>query len=362
MTRVTTRLGDTSWLATRYEDIRFVLSDQRFGPHLHGGAVGWVGEARAGDSLFQDPPGHTRLRRLVSSAFTARRAEQMRPRVHEIADSLVRGMRDAPRPLDLAASFAYPLPIAVISELLGIPRADQKQFRTWSDTFLAVSDETLGVAAQAWSDLNAYVVRLIADKRSGSGDDLLHALIAVHDEHEDRLGESELLMMAISLLIGGYATTANAIGLGALHLLHNGELAALRDDPSRIDSAVEEVLRQQSGGGEMRRVAKEDVRVGGVRVRAGETVLIPLEAANRDPEQFPDPLTFDIGRAPNPHLSFGHGIHFCLGAALARVELQVAFAVLAAAFPGMRLAVPAEEIGWSVRLLDEGPREVPVTW
>lgn len=362
MSWVRTRVGDTSWLATRYDDIRFVLADGRFSPHLHGGAMGWVAGAQTENSLFQDPPGHTRLRRLVTGAFTARRAEGMRDRVREITRSLLDRMREMERPADLTAALSYPLPIAVIGELLGIPKDDQETFRSWSDTFLTVSEDTLAQAAEAWSELNAYIPRLIAAKRADPGTDLLSSLIAVRDENDDRLSEDELIMMTISLLVGGYATTANAISIGVIYLLEHDRLAELKGDQALLESAVEETLRHNPGGGEMRRVAREDVQVGGVTVKAGETVLIPLEAANRDPARFTDPGGFDITRSPNPHLTFGHGIHRCLGSPLARVELSVAFEELASAFPTLRLAVPVPEIPWSVRLLDEGPGEVLVTW
>lgn len=360
MTKVATRAGDTAYLATSYADIRFVLADARFSPHLHGGAAAWVGSVDIGNSLFQDPPGHTRLRRLISKEFTARRANRLRPRIQEIADELVAAMSAADQPVDVVSAFAFPLPIVVIGELLGVPAEEQLQFRSWSDTFLAVSEDTIAEAAQAWGELQEYVPRLIAAKRADPGDDLLSALVSTRED--DRLSEPELIMLTISLLIGGYATTANAISTGMIYLLENDALGRIAEQSEVIDQAVEEVLRHTLGGGEMRRVANTDVTVGDVLVQEGETVLCPLEAANHDPKQFAEPERFSIDRTDNPHVSFGHGIHFCVGAGLARVELQVAFATLAAAFPQMRLVARPDDIPWAVRLLDEGPQEVLVTW
>ncbi|MGW5648767.1 cytochrome P450 [Saccharopolyspora sp. NPDC003752] len=345
-----------AWLVTRYDDVRTVLGDPRFGLEPPGGAG-------ANDSLFQDPPGHGRLRSLVSKAFTARYVETLRTRVGEVVASLLDGISLRGGPVDLVEALAVPLPITVIGEMLGIAEADRNPFRDRVDAMVALNPVTPD-GAEAWAELQDYVLGLVAVKRTHPGADLLSALIAAREDDGDRLSEPELATMAIALLIAGYATTANAIGIGTALLLTTGQYAALGHDRELVAPAVEEVLRYQTGRNAeaVPRIAHADVRLGDVDIEAGEQVVVSLESANRDPARFPDPERFDITRHPNPHLSFGHGPHHCLGAALARIELQTAFSALTSRFPDLRLATPADELPWRAVFLDAGPQHVPVTW
>ena len=361
VTRVMAPTGAPAWLVTRYDDARAVLADRRFGlalPGLDGGGAG------PNDSLFQDPPGHTRLRRLVSAAFTPRRSAALRGRAAEIAGGLAAAMLDGRAPADLLEAFALPLPITVIGELLGVPAADRPHFRAWSDALLALPAAGATDPGTGWANLSAQVTDLIARKRADPGDDLLSALIAVRDEDAGRLSDAELAMMAVTLIPAGYVTTSTAIAWGLLMLTRHGAYERLAADPSLVPGAVEEVLRYQTAAGDVARVANEDVRLAGVDIAAGDRVLVSLNAANRDGRRFPGPDRFDIVRTDNAHLTFGHGIHHCLGAALARVELQVALTTLATRIPGLRPAVSSGELIWRRSELfgDEFLAALPVTW
>ena len=344
------RVRSDGWFVTRYNDARAVLTDQRFSIAIPGVAGG----AGPNESLFQDPPGHTRLRRLVGAAFTARRVAALRARTTEIATSLIDAMVPGD---DLMAALGFPLPITVIGELLGVPVTEREKFRTWSDALLAVE----GDPSAGWLHLSEQVDTLIADKRASPGDDLLSALVDVREA--DRLSEAELVMMAITLIMAGYITTSVAIGLGAILLTTHGELPRLTG-PAPVPTAVEEVLRFQAAGGDVARIATEDVDLAGVRIAAGDKVIISITSANRDERRFADPDRFDITRADNQHLTFGHGIHHCLGAALARMELQVVFTVLAQRLPGLRVTARPDELDWRRSSLfgDEWPKTVPVSW
>jgi len=355
VSRVVTADNGQAWLVTRQDDVRFVLSNQAF--------VAYSGIA---DSPFEDPSAHTRLRKLMSHAFTARRVERLRPRTREIAADLVTQMTRLEAPVDLVQAFALPLPIIVICELLGIPVADRAEFRRWADAILAVTACTPEEAGQAGQDLNSYMSSLIAEKqRSSVSEDLLSALIAVRDRDDAQLSDTELVTIAVGLIIAGYVTPSNAVGLAVIYLLAHQQLEVLRDNPALIPAAVEETLRYQSGrnGESMPRVAVQDVRIGGVLIRAGERVVAPLESANHDERRVANPERFDISRRENSHLAFGIGIHHCPGAALARVELQVAFEALARRVPRLHLAVPAEELPITVNMFgDQVPSAIPVGW
>jgi cytochrome P450 len=362
ISRVRSSTGEPAWLVTRYDDARTVLSDRRFGlalPGIDNGAAG------PNDSLFQDPPGHTRLRKLVGAAFTPRRVSALRSRATEIATTLAADLLARERPVDLMAVFALPLPITVISELLGIPHGERESFQAGSNALLALpTDAASADPGSGWADLSRQVGGLIAAKREQPGEDLLSALIAVRDAGTDRLSEAELVMMALTLIMAGYVTTSVATGLGAILLTGHGQLARLAAEPELVPTAIEEVLRFQTAGGDVARVASENLDLAGVRIAAGAKVIVSITSANRDERHFAAPDRFDITRTENPHLTFGHGVHHCLGAALARMELQTVFTTLATQLPRLRLSVPAGELTWQRSELfgDEWPETLPMTW
>jgi len=293
--------------------------------------------------LFMDPPDHTRLRGLVSKAFTPRRVESLRPRIRQIVDGL---LDDAHRrgEFDVIADVAFPLPVAMICELLGVPTEDVARFRAWSavaarslDPDFILPPDEIARRQQAFEDFSGYFRDLIAGRRQDLRDDLLSALIVAEDEG-DKLSPDELVATGILLLIAGHETTVNFIGNGTLALLRNpDQLRRLRDDPSLIVSAVEELLRFDSPVQLTLRTAAEDIALPSTTLAKGASALLLLGSANRDPDQFPDPDSLDIARAGNHHLAFGMGIHFCLGAPLARVEGQIAIGEIVRRFPGLRL-------------------------
>jgi cytochrome P450 len=358
--------GRIVWLVSGYQNVRQVLIDQRFSRAM---AVA-PGQARPGFEMFasgsingMDPPEHTRLRKLVASAFTARRAEALRPRVASIVTALIDAMLDRPQPVDLVAGFSLPLPAQVICEMLGVPAADTGQFHAWSDTVLGDWQRDSDEIMTALAELYSYFGALIEIKRAQPADDLISALIAARDD-TDRLSEQELTVMCCTLLIGGHETTANEINLSLLLLFdHPGQVAKLRADPGLIPGAVEEVLRcARLGGLAPTRVTSEDVAIGGVTIPAGEQVMPLFATANQDPSVFADPARFDVTRVAANHLSFGAGVHHCLGAQLARVELQEAFRGLIGRLPGLRLAVPASELEFKPGMAIHSLRELPVLW
>lgn len=358
--------GRVVWLVSGYENVRQVIIDQRFSRAM---AVA-PGQAQPGFEMFaagsingMDPPEHTRLRKLVASAFTARHAEALRPRVGSIVNGLIDAMLDRPQPVDLVAGFSLPLPAQVICEMLGVPAADIGQFHAWSDTVIGDWQRDSDEIMTALVELYGYFGRLIEIKRAQPADDLISALIAARDD-TDRLSEQELTVMCCTLLIGGHETTANQINLSLLLLFdHPGQVARLRADPGLIPGAVEEVLRYtRLGGLAPARVTSEDVAIGGVTIPAGDQVIPLFATANRDPSVFADPDRFDVTRDAASHLSFGAGVHHCLGAQLARVELQEAFRGLIGRLPGLRLAVPASELEFKPGMAIHSLRELPVLW
>ena len=358
--------GRVVWLVSGYENVRQVIIDQRFSRAM---AVA-PGQAQPGFEMFaagsingMDPPEHTRLRKLVASAFTARHAEALRPLVASIVSRLIDAMLDRPQPVDLVAGFSLPLPAQVICEMLGVPAADIGQFHAWSDTVIGDWQRDSDEIMAALVELYGYFGRLIEIKRAQPADDLISALIAARDD-TDRLSEQELTVMCCTLLIGGHETTANQINLSLLLLFdHPGQVARLRADPGLIPGAVEEVLRYtRLGGLAPARVTSEDVAIGGVTIPAGEQVIPLFATANRDPSVFADPDRFDVTRDAASHLSFGAGVHHCLGAQLARVELQEAFRGLIGRLPGLRLAVPASELEFKPGMAIHSLRELPVLW
>ncbi|MEH1122995.1 cytochrome P450 [Micromonospora sp. CPCC 206061] len=361
---VTMPTGGQAYLVTRHEQARLVLSDERFSANRNRpGAAAPVPMARDDSMMSADPPEHTRLRRLVSKAFTARRVEGLRPRIAELTTELLDAMADAGPPADLRAALAKPLPILVIAELLGVPDVDRDRLADWSTRMSGLTAYPPEQIRAARDEFRGYLGGLITVKRARPGDDLLSALIAARDEG-GRLSDSELVSQALLLLFAGHESTGNQIGNGAVALLSSpSRYAALCQDPSTVDPVVEELLRYAPpGDGAQLRIAVADVRLGGVLVPAGSTVLVAIGAANRDGDVFADPDAFDPARAANQHLTFGHGIHFCLAAALARAELQIVFWALCARFPSLRLAVPAGELRWQQGMRLAGYEEIPVRW
>jgi cytochrome P450 len=358
--------GRIVWLVSGYENVRQMIVDQRFSRAL---AVA-PGRARQGFEMFAagsinglDPPEHTRLRKLVASAFTARRVEALRPRVASIVSELIDAVLDRPLPLDLVAGFSVPLPARVICEMLGVPAEDIGQFHAWSDAVMGDWQRDSGEIMTAQVELYGYFGRLIEIKRARPAGDLISALIAARDD-AGRLSEAELIVMCCTLLIGGHETTANQINLSLLLLFdHPDQVAKLRADRGLIPGAVEELLRcARLGGLAPARVSKEDVQIGGVTIPAGEQVIPLFATANRDPSVFSDPDRFDVTRDAAGHLTFGAGVHHCLGAQLARVELQEAFRGLIGRLPGLRLAVPASELEFKPGMAIHSLRELPVLW
>ncbi|MFH5232808.1 cytochrome P450 [Antrihabitans spumae] len=361
VSRITTRDGSEAWLVTRYDDVKFVLADPRFSVSLI------PLEDRAGQgperSLFQDPPGHTRLRRLVAKAFAESRVEAMRTRAEQVAAQLVEAMASSVRPRDIVEAIAFPLPITMICDILGIPEPDRQGFRSRSDVLLAGTGSDQREAFTAWMDLNRYVAQLIDIKRNDHGEDLISICIEAQRHGED-LSDEEMVTMIVGLPIAGYVSTANAIAIATIEIVGRGQLVRLRDKGAR-HRAVEEVLRYQSGinAESMPRMAIEDVNIAGTLVRAGDVVVAPLCSANRDETVFDDPDRFDLTRHRNPHVAFGHGIHRCLGKALARIELEVVLSELALRLPSLRLVNQSATRPTKLNLFgDNVPCEVMVEW
>ncbi|MGA6208451.1 cytochrome P450 [Nocardia testacea] len=366
--RVELPYGGEGWLVTRYEDVKLVLGDPRFS---RAATVGREDLPRATpapvrpDSLLSmDPPEHSRLRKLVAKAFTSRRVAELRPRTREIVDEKLTALEQAGAPADLVEGFALPLPVTVICEMLGVPPRDQHRFRDFSDAILSTTAYTREQIESARDSLESYLAEVVAERRQRPTDDLLGALVTARDE-EDRLSERELVNLGVGLLIAGHETTANQIANFTYVLLTQREYwELLRAEPELIPGAVEELLRyvQLGAGAGQPRVATEDVVLSGVTVRAGDSVFVNTQAANRDESVFADPEALDLTRQRNPHVAFGYGAHHCLGAQLARVELQVALEALLQRFPSLRLSLPLDEIPWKSGLLVRGPKQLLVEW
>ncbi|MFI7453643.1 cytochrome P450 [Nonomuraea sp. NPDC049714] len=344
--------GTPIWLVTGYDESVAVLTDPRFSSDVTkqskldvasaAGLPADVAPYLMRTLGVYDPPDHTRLRRLVSREFTARRVESLRPRIQEITDELLDGL---PGEFDLIERFAYPLPIQVICELLGVPARDRDTWRTWAADLTAPDPGRIASGARG---LVAYMAELVGAKRASGADDLLSALVGVQEDDGDRLADEELIALSISMLIAGHETTVALISQSVRLLLTRPDLAArLRADPDAVPAAVEEFLRV-TGPAEIAvmRYTLQPVELGGVSIPAGEPVQVVYAAANRDPRRFERPALLDATRADNAHLGFGHGIHYCLGAALARAETQIALHGLLTRFPDLALAVPPSEIGW----------------
>jgi cytochrome P450 len=355
--------GLEGWLVTGYTEARSLLNDPRLSKDnaravalFPDGTAGPHASPLASNMLNADPPDHTRLRRLVNKAFTPRTVSRLRPRIEEIAQSL---LDDMAGDVDLMESFAFPLPITVICELLGIPGADREKFRDWSTPLVGIAHT--GDIAAASAEMSAYLGGLVAEKRATPSEDLLSDLVHVSDQG-DHLSEADLLAMAFLLLVAGFETTVNLIGNSVLALLrHPGQLAALRADPALMPKAVEEFLRFESPlHSATVRVTTEPVRVGEVEIPADEFVMISLLAANRDGGRFADPDRLDISRATAGHLAFGYGIHHCVGAPLARLEGEIALGRLLKRFPDLALDGEPAELRWNRSTLMRGLSVLPV--
>ncbi|MFD8771495.1 cytochrome P450 [Streptomyces sp. NPDC059916] len=350
-----------AWLIVGHEEARAALTDPRLVKSPAKLGFSGLDEELIGTHLLiTDPPHHTRLRSLVTRAFTARRVESLRPRIQRITDDLLDAMLPHGR-ADLVESFAFPLPLTVICELLGVPDIDRADFRRMSNEVVAPSDRDGEYAT--FVELAAYLRDLIEDKRaSAPADDLLSALIRTTAEDGDRLSPDELGAMAFILLIAGHETTVNLIASGVRALLvHPDQLAALRADMTLLGGAVEEMLRYEGPvENATYRFTVEDTEVGGTVIPGGSAVLVGLAAAGHDPERFPEPDRFDIRRDARGHIAFGHGLHHCLGAPLARLEGQIALRSLLDRAPALALDGPADD--WLPGMLIRGVRSLPVRW
>ncbi|MFF8369540.1 cytochrome P450 [Streptomyces lydicus] len=360
--------GNPAWLVTRYDDVRSALADPRFSLDKRNAAPGGyrgfaLPPALDANLLNMDPPDHTRVRRLVVKAFTPGRVEALREPVRQVADELLDAMARRGSG-DLIADYAGPLPITVICDLLGIPHHDRRDFLAWSDALITPDPARPELMKQAVGAMLEFYTGLIAAKRAEPADDLLSDLIAVRDTDGDRLTEDELTSLAFLILFAGYENTVHLIGNAVLTLFdHPDQLRALRHNPAELPAAVEEFLRYDGPSPlAIRRFPTEDVEIGGVRIPAGESVLLSIASANRDAARFPAPDTLDRGRELSGHLALGHGIHRCLGAPLARMEAVTALEALLDRFPGLRLGVPRDELRHRRALRARGLISLPVAW
>jgi cytochrome P450 PksS len=369
-------MGKTAWIVTNYDDAIAILKDPRFTKDMQKVMFPQDGQSSGGphastinqalsmrrDMLMADPPDHTRLRGLVSKAFTPRMIEQLRPRIQQITDELLDAVQNQGK-MDLINDFAYPLPITVISEMLGIPVADRRQFRSWTQTLVNVGEKfDQDTAAQtALEEFRHYIITLLAEKHEHPGNNLISGLVQA-EENGDKLSEIELISTVFLLIVAGHETTVNLIGNSVLALLqHPDQIQLLRQDPSLLHSAIEELLRYTAPVmNASPRFAKEDIPMHGKVIRKGELVIVSLIAADIDPQQFSNPDVLDITRQENQHLAFGKGIHYCLGAPLARLEGQIAIGTLLQRMPNLRLAIEPEQLTWNRHLTLRGLRSLPV--
>ncbi len=368
------RLG--SWILTRHEDVTWALRHHHL--LINSGRIATIldqlpeedrGRMRplyrhfSGGLIHSDPPDHTRVRMLVNKAFTPGAVASLRSRIQEIVNELL-GAVEKCEGMDVIRDFAYPLPTVVICDILGLPPGDREQFKRWSDGIIeltAVSPLTVEAAdraRQSLLDLRDYFARLVADRRKNPRSDML-SLLAAAEEQGDRLSLAELLSTSVTLLVAGHETTTHLIGNGVFALLHHpDQFQKLKDDPSLMTSAIEEFLRYDSPLQRQLRKAAGRIEIGGKQIREGDLVSVMLGAANRDPAEFSEPDRLDITRAKNRHVSFGMGIHFCLGAPLARIEGPVALSTLLSRFPRMRL--DGDSFEWQRDITFRGLRALPI--
>ena len=374
VSRIRLPYGGEGWLVVRHADVRLVMTDPRFSRALATGpgTPRLTEHPGSGQSiLLKDPPEHTRLRRLVAGAFTERQVRRLHARVERLAGELADALAATGPPADLVTGLALPLSIGVICELLGVPAADQERFRGWATVALsrggaAHPAHEVRAAMDALAD---YLVEQIELRRAPHAidqpaGDLLAELVRARDD-TGRLSELELVTIGATLLTAGYENVANTLANVVLRLVTgDGLWRRLGGGAWPLATAVEELLRHTmfGTGTNFARIATEDVTIAGVLVRAGDAVFTSLPAANRDPRAFEQPHRLDLGRDPNPHVSFGQGPHHCLGAQLARLELQTALGVLLRRMPGLALAVPAAELPWKRELIVRGVESLPVRW
>jgi cytochrome P450 len=361
--------GHEGWLVTGYDAVRRLMADTRFSsrqdigilhvPFQTPGMPAATEPSPQVPGLFvaMDPPDHTRLRRKLTGAFTVKRMKQLEERIIEITERQLDEMARLTPPVDLVEAFALPVPSLVICELLGVPYADRETFQVNSAKFL-VKEQPLEEKMAAYGAMTTYLAGLVTRKRAEPGEDILSDL-ARHDD----LTIEELTGVAFLLLLAGHETTANMLALGTFALLeHPEQLAQLRADPDLVPGAVEELLRYLSVADIFYRYATDDIELGGETIGKGSTVVVSLLAANHDPQRFDNPDTLDIHRTARGHLSFGHGIHQCLGQQLARIEMRAGFAGLLRRFPSLELAIPAGEVKLRTDMNIYGVHELPVTW
>ncbi|MFI0419445.1 cytochrome P450 [Spongiactinospora sp. 9N601] len=361
-----------AWLITRYDDVRRVLSDAATFSSAGGAQAAFLNATmeketaarlaakNPGSIIDMDPPGHTRLRRLLTPEFTVKRMRALRPRVEWIVNERLDAMEKSGGPVDLVQEFALPVPSLVICELLGVPYEDRDDFqrRSSAQTDFRISVERrLAYGVES----SAYMGTLVAKQRLDPGDDLLGMIVR---EHGDTVSDEELAGLCALVLFAGHETTASMLGMGALLLLlHPDQAALVRDDPEYTDQAVEELMRYLSAVNTPAvRTATRDVTIGDQLIRKDDAVVCSLPLANRDESLLDDPDVFDIRRKPVSHVALGHGIHHCLGAPLARMEMRIAFPALLRRFPKLRPAVPLEEIRFRPSSIAHGLQTFPVTW
>jgi cytochrome P450 len=361
--------GDLAWLITRCEDARFVLSDSRFSKAAlvwHDSPKARPGTLPPGLLLTTDPPEHTALRAPLSRAMSARRINRLRPRIVAVADELLDLLAARSPPVDLVTGFAAPLAMRVICELLGVPIADRDRFAAWAEIVLATDQHGNAEVDQAQSELFGYMAELLRARRADPGDDLLSALACGGPGTSDAglVAPDAASKLGATLLVTGYETMVAAIGNAVLTLLiHFGGLPQRSDDPEAVRRILEELLRFATFGDAVRsRRAVAEVRIGEVTIAAGDVVLVSIASANRDADQFEHPDDFLPGRSANRHVSFGHGAHYCIGAGLARLELEVALERLSLRFPGLRLAVAPELVILRAGSAESPPETLPVRW
>jgi pentalenolactone synthase len=361
--RIRTQVGDEAWLVTRYDEVRELFADPRLGrSHPNPGQAARLTNSAIMSGAVDDKDedaNHAMMRALLMPAFSPRRMRVMRPHVQQIVDNIIDGMLADGGPVDLHERLSMPLPVLVICALLGVPYEDRDDFRAWSD---GVGDMVDGArSAAAWGNLTAYMKGLINQKRTEPGDDLISDLLA---DYGDKIGDDELAALSAGLLFAGHETTMVRIDIGTVLFLTNpDQREAYVQDEKLAASAIEEVLRcGMNGGGGLLRYAREDMEIAGTKIQGGDAVLLGAGAANHDERAFPDAAQFDISRTTNQHLTFGHGARYCIGANLARLELQIVFDALLRRIPTLRLAVPVEELELRVNQLGGGLVAVPVTW
>jgi pentalenolactone synthase len=367
VTRVRTVTGDVGWLVSGYERVRDLLGDDRLGrahrdpenaPRFSHSAFGG-GPNGTFDTELAD---HTRMRRVLTRSFMVKRMNALRPAIQALVNDLLDRMAASAPPADLHEALSMPLPVLVICELLGVPYEDRADFRRWSDDSTSMLDPQR--AASGMQQLGAYMAGHVARRREQRGEDVISDLLTASEEEGEAMPEQEVIELGAGLLFAGHETTMARLDFGALLLMtHPEERRLIERDPAAVDAAVEEILRFSTvDTGVMARYARDDIELEGVTIRAGELVLLGMGAANRDDAQFPEPDRFDVRRAQNHHVTFGHGNRFCLGAGLARIELRTGLGTLFQRFPTLELAVPLDEVRLRDDIVTGGLAALPVTW